>query len=292
MNPAIKTTGLSKSYGDVVALDSVNLEIDGPSIIGLLGKNGSGKTTLIRQIMGEHLPTGGNVETLGVPASGLGQNELSTMGYVPQEIRLLDWMTVAQHLRYVATFYPDWDERRQKRLLDEFELNDKKVIATLSKGNLQKIAIILAVCHHPGLLVLDEPVSDLDPIVRRRFLEFLLELVREDESTIIVSSHILVDIEKVVDRVICLKEGHLVTDSLLDDLKDSYTEWVVTSSNGPLPEVFDEPFILRQKTDGQQARLTVMTVVDEADGFSRDHHVDIIKRPLNLEEIFPFLVGE
>ena len=97
MNPAIKTTGLSKSYGDVVALDSVNLEIDGPSIIGLLGKNGSGKTTLIRQIMGEHLPTGGNVETLGVPASGLGQNELSTMGYVPQEIRLLDWMTVAFH---------------------------------------------------------------------------------------------------------------------------------------------------------------------------------------------------
>ena len=130
------------------------------------------------------------------------------IGFVPQEIRLIDWMTVEQHLSYVASFYPRWDGERQARLLRELELDTASTVGALSSGNVQKLAVILACCHHPELLVLDEPVSDLDPIARGgRLLEFLLELLREDETTIVVSSHVLRDVEKIVDHgCVCLDQ--------------------------------------------------------------------------------------
>lgn len=173
MEAVIRCSNLGKKFGEVIALDAVGLAIAGPSIVGLLGRNGAGKTSLIRQVMGLHLPSTGTISTLGTPSGKLGADELSRIGYVPQEIRLLDWMTVAQHLEYVSMFYPVWDTARQQKLLDELELNAETVVGTLSHGNLQKLAIILAVCHHPKLLVLDEPVSDLDPIVRGQVLALL-----------------------------------------------------------------------------------------------------------------------
>jgi ABC-2 type transport system ATP-binding protein len=292
MEHVFEAKNLTKRFGTVTALDGIDLKIRRPSIVGLLGKNGSGKTTLIQHLMGLKLPDEGSATTLNHPSETLGHNELTRIGYVPQEIRLLDWMTVEQHLRFVSSFYPTWDHDREKRLLDELELSPSTVVGTLSTGNLQKLAVILAVCHHPTLLVLDEPVSDLDPIVRGKLLEFLLELLREDRATILVSSHVLRDVEKIVDWVVCLDAGRVVTDAALDELKERYAEWRVVSPNGELPARFTEPFVLSQEVSGRQARLLVREAGAELEAFRAAHGVEVSGRPLNLEEMFPVLVGE
>ena len=290
MKPVIEAIELKKTFGQLNALDGINLQISGPSIIGLLGKNGSGKTTLIRQMMGQYLPTGGEIRTLGRISEKMDHQDLVKIGYVPQEIRLLDWMTVGQQLDYVSTFYPQWDDERKRKLLNELELDAESLTGALSQGNLQKLAIILAVCHHPGLLVLDEPVSDLDPIVRRKLLAFLLELMREDEATILVSSHVLRDVEKIVDWVVCLDQGRLVTNEALDTLQELHAEWLVTSRNGELPGQFSEPFIVDQQVGGQEARLLVKDASGELDSFCDRYDADVTIRSLNLEEIFPLLI--
>jgi ABC-2 type transport system ATP-binding protein len=292
MEFVFETDGLTKRFDSVTALDRIDLKVRRPSIVGLLGKNGSGKTTLIRHLMGLQLPTAGSVTTLGRTSAALGHDELKQIGYVPQELQLLDWMTVEQHLNYVSCFYPKWDKEREQRLLAELELETSAAVGALSTGNLQKLAIMLAVCHHPRLLVLDEPVSDLDPIARATLLDFLLELLREDEATILVSSHVLRDVEKVVDWVICLDGGRVVTDAALDELKELYSEWLVVSNDGDLPERFAEPFVVAQEISGRQARLLVKSGASEIERFRAAHGVEITGRSLNLEEMFPVLVSE
>ena len=151
---------------------------------------------------------------------------------------------------------------------------------------------ILAVCHHPDLLVLDEPVSDLDPIVRRKLLAFLLELMREDEATILVSSHVLRDVEKIVDWVVCLDKGRLVTNEALDTLQESHAEWLVTSRNGGLPGEFSEPFIVDQQVGDRDARLLVIDAGAKLGAFCDRYDADVTVRALNLEDMFPLLIGE
>jgi ABC-2 type transport system ATP-binding protein len=281
---------LTKQFNGKTVLDGIDLEINGPAIVGLLGRNGCGKTTLIRHITGLYLPTGGTVTTLGVSGERLGHEELVNIGFVPQEVQLLDWMTVGQHLEYVASFYPAWDAERQEQLLEKLELKEDDMVGHLSSGNLQKLAVILAVCHHPRFLVLDEPVSDLDPIVRSRLLQFLLEVLREDEATILISSHVLRDVEKIVDHVICLEDGRVAADAELDDLKETYMEWLVRSIGHDLPVAFDEPFILDQEISGRQAKILVRSASNSLDEFRATHKVEVVGRPLNLEEMFPWLV--
>jgi ABC-2 type transport system ATP-binding protein len=281
---------LTKQFNGKTVLDGIDLEINGPAIVGLLGRNGCGKTTLIRHITGLYLPTGGTVTTLGVSGERLGHEELVNIGFVPQEVQLLDWMTVGQHLEYVASFYPAWDAERQEQLLEKLELKEDDMVGHLSSGNLQKLAVILAVCHHPRFLVLDEPVSDLDPIVRSRLLQFLLEVLREDEATILISSHVLRDVEKIVDHVICLEDGRVAADAELDDLKETYMEWLVRTTGHDLPVAFDEPFILDQEISGRQAKILVRSASNSLDEFRATHKVEVVGRPLNLEEMFPWLV--
>lgn len=292
MEIVFETRNLTKQFGGLTALDGIDIQISRPSIVGLLGRNGSGKTTLLHHLMGLQLPSEGTAITLGKTAEKLAHDQLRQIGFVPQEIRLVDWMTVEQHLAYVACFYPQWDGDRQQRLLGELELDTGTTVGSLSTGNLQKLAIILAVCHHPHLLILDEPVSDLDPIVRGKLLEFLLELLREDDATILVSSHVLRDVEKIVDRVLCLERGRIITDAALDELQERYSEWLVSSQDGDLPARFTEPFVISQEVLGREARLVVLQEQSDLDGFQSQYRVRISRRALNLEEMFPLLVKE
>ena len=142
MEYPFEASQLTKRFETTVALDGVDVRVSPRSIVGLLGKNGSGKTTLMRHLMGLLLPSEGQASTLGRPTSQLGHDELIRIGFVPQEIRLLDWMTVEQHLHYVSTFYPRWDRERQSRLLEELELDPSARTGSLSTGNLQKLAVI------------------------------------------------------------------------------------------------------------------------------------------------------
>jgi ABC-2 type transport system ATP-binding protein len=221
---AAELAGVTKRYGSTLALDDVSVRIPRRSIVGLVGRNGSGKTTLLRHITGLVLPDAGGCMTLGAPAAKLGRRELARIGVVNQHDPLLEWMRGSQLLKYVSAFYESWDQELQRSLVDRLELDTSRRVGAMSPGNLQKLALVLATCHHPELLLLDEPLSDLDPIARRSVLSMLLDRFSTDDITIVVSSHMLHDIETVVDRIIMLESGRVVADAALDDLKERYSD--------------------------------------------------------------------
>jgi ABC-2 type transport system ATP-binding protein len=290
MNALLETRRLTKRFDQTTALADVTFALPAGHIAGLIGRNGSGKTTLLHHFVGLLLPTAGDCLTLGVPARDLGGAELAQIGFVPQTPRLIEWMTVAQHLRYLGSFYEQWDRARLERLRTELELPAEPKVGTLSVGDRQKFAVVSAVCHHPRLLLLDEPFSALDPIVRERMLTLLLELAREDGSTIVVSSHILHDVEKVIDWVICLDRGGLAANAPLDELQEQYAEWTVSVRNGGLPARFGEPYVLAQEGDDRTARLRVADAARHEVEFRAAHDVELASRPLNLEQLFPLLI--
>ena len=246
MGIAFEIAHLTRRYGEKAALDDISLAVAERRVVGLIGRNGSGKTTLLHHLLGLLQPTTGSCTTLNRDSAALGSDELSRIGAVYQEYRFLEWMTVHQHLQYVASFYKNWDTDRRDRLLAELELDAAARVATLSPGDVQKMGLILAVCHHPDLLLLDEPVSALDPIARQRLLEFFLDLLHEDECTIVISSHILRDIEQIVDWIVCLDAGRIAVSAGLDELQGRFAEWVVTSKNGALPTTFPEAYVCGQ----------------------------------------------
>lgn len=222
MSVSFELEHVTKQFGNKVALDNVTLAIEPNHIVGLIGKNGSGKTTLLRHVIGMMLPTMGVCRTFGVATAHLGPAELSRIGAVHQDDKYLAWMRVEQLIRYVSHFYERWDRDLEKRLVDVLELDRRARIMTLSPGNAQKLGIVLAVCHHPNLLLLDEPLSDLDPIARETMLVMLLERFRTEDMTIVISSHILRDVERIVDSVVCLDRGRVIAHESLDALQDRY----------------------------------------------------------------------
>lgn len=288
MDNAFELDKLTKKFGSTTALDGVTLAVSTRRIVGLIGRNGCGKTTLLNQVVGLQLPTSGSCTTLGQPAESLGPRELSRIGMVWQEGRYLDWMSVDQHIRYVASFYERWDEERERDLVMQLELDRKAKIGSLSPGNAQKLGIILAVCHHPDLLLLDEPMSALDPIAREQVLAFLLDLLNDDGVTTVISSHVLRDIESIVDWIVCLERGRVIVDAALDELQERYHEWEVTSQR-PLGGAFEEPYVLSQRTNEHRAFLLVRDAGEMVPSFQDKYGVYVEARPLNLERIFPLL---
>ena len=229
---------------------------------------------------------------MGCDAASLGAEQLSRIGIVHQEARYIDWMSVKQHIRYVASFYENWDREREEKLVHELDLDVNTKVVNLSTGDGQKLGIILAVCHHPDLLLLDEPAAALDPIARVHLLEFLLELIREDDCSVLISSHILRDIEQIVDWVICLDRGKLRVDTSLDQLQERFCSWQISSPNGDLPDRFEEDFVLSQTGTPNQAQLLVRDAAEHLDAFRRRHGAHVETSTLNLERIFPLLVEE
>jgi len=290
MSPIVETSELTKRYGAQAALDRLSVKIDQQRVVGLIGQNGSGKTTFLDIVAGTALPTEGSCTTLGTDCARLDESLLARIGVVFQENKFLDWMRVDQHLDYFGSFYPTWDVARQQSLLTDLDLDPRAKVGHLSGGDAQKLGIITAVCHHPRLLLLDEPLSSLDPIARETLLNFILRLLDEDEVTIVVSSHALMDIERLVDWVICLDSGKLRANSALDTLQERFATWEVTSSNGPLPAVFHEPFVRQQNCTPRHARLVVENAELKLDGFCARYHVEVSIGQLNLEKIYPFLL--
>jgi ABC-2 type transport system ATP-binding protein len=293
MAEPIVTHALLKRFRKTTALDALSINVPEGSVVGLVGRNGAGKSTLLRTIAGLYLPTGGRCETLGTPVAQLSATELAQLGFLDQEAKYLCWMRVKDHLDYVSRYYATWDKALERRLVRELDVDTTTRVGKLSPGNRQKLGILMAVCYRPRLLLLDEPVSALDPIARDRFMRFLMELLRDEIETIVVSSHILHDVERLVDRLICLEHGRLVRATNVDELQESYAEWTVTATEGrALPTQFDESYIIRAETRGAEARLIVRDPVLHRDDFRRRYRVLVSERPLNLEQIFPILLDE
>jgi ABC-2 type transport system ATP-binding protein len=283
---------VTKRFGRTVALDGVSSVIPRGSIVGLIGRNGCGKTTLLRHAAGLLVSDAGECLTFGVPAEKLEASHLARMGVVHQHDPLLPFMRAGQLVDYVASFYPRWDPQLARTIMEVLEVEREPRVGDLSPGNRQRLALVLALGHRPELLLLDEPLSDLDPVARGRVMALLLSRFVEDETTMVISSHILADLEPVVERVLCLDEGRVTADEELDTLKERFTEWVVTSMNGALPERFPEPFVRSARTEGRRAVLLVEGAgPGAADAFGARYGVTVETRGLSLDRLFPVLTG-
>lgn len=294
--PVVSTRNLTKIFGTVeltYALREVSLDIEAGHIVGLMGDNGAGKSTLLRSIIGLYLPDTGTVTTLGVRAGKLTSAELSRIGYVHQEGELIDWMSTRQLMDYVASYYPTWNRDLEARLITDLVIDPKARVVSLSPGQRQKLAILLAVCFEPELLILDEPAAALDPIARAKFLELLLQMIQKENRTIIISSHILSDIEKVIDHCLIMKQGRLICDEGFDTLREDYAKVTVASLNGPLPEKLPFANIVSERRNAQSA----VVVVQQPDAAAIAEAAQAINctasiSPMPLEDIYTILVGE
>src|SRR4051794_17525083 len=200
-------SGLLKRYGRKLVLGGVDLTIPTGSVTGLLAKNGEGKTTLIKAALGLIKTDAGEARVLGERPRELSADAKARIGYVPQVVTLYPWMRPKQLLSYTAAFYPDWNQRLAEQLLRDWRVDPETKVGALSVGTLQKLSIILAMAHEPELMILDEPAAALDPQARRDFLKALLDVAADGRRTILFSTHITSDLERVADSVAILRGG-------------------------------------------------------------------------------------
>jgi ABC-2 type transport system ATP-binding protein len=286
----VELKGVTKRFGRTVALDGVTVGIPRGSVVGLIGRNGCGKTTLLRHAAGLLLPDAGECLTFGVPAGRLESSHLVRMGVVHQRDPLLPYLSVGATLDFVASFHPSWDRGLEARAMDLLELERRPRVGALSPGNRQRVALLLAICHRPELLLLDEPLADLDPVARGRVMALLLERVLADGVSVVISSHLLSDLEPVVDRIVGVRDGRITANEELDTLKERYAEWVVTSRNGALPPGFPEPYIRSSRIEGRRGVLVVSGVAPGSEqAFEVRYGVSVEARPLGLDRLFPIL---
>jgi len=215
----IETRNLTHRYGRTAAVQDLNLAVPAGSVYALLGPNGAGKTTTIKMLMNLLRPTAGEARVLGVDSRRLGESELAQIGYVSENQQLPLWMTVRQLLDYCRPFYPTWDRALEQTLLTQFDLPADRKLKHLSRGMLMKVALLSSLAYRPKLLVLDEPFSGLDPLMREEFVRGVLEVSALGDWTVLVSSHDIEDVERLADQVGIIEQGRLrlsePTDALL-----------------------------------------------------------------------------
>ena len=230
----IRTENLSKSFRRVAALADVNLEVPETGVYGLIGPNGAGKTTTIKLLMNLIRPASGRAEVLGVDSTRLGPGELASIGYVSEDQKLPGWMTVEYFLSYLKPFYPTWDDALAADLARQFNLPLKRKLRQLSRGMRVKAALLSSLAYRPRLLILDEPFTGLDPLVRDELIEGILECGWG--ATMLISSHDLVDLESFASHIGYLEGGRLVFSEEMTALSGRFREVQVTfEAPQPLP---------------------------------------------------------
>jgi ABC-2 type transport system ATP-binding protein len=284
--PAIAIHNFTRRFGKSFAVRDLSLTVPQGSIFGLLGRNGAGKTTTIRTLLNLLPPTSGRLEVLGLDSVRDSLRIRQRTGYLPERTQAYGWMTVDELLRFNGAFYPAWDAALAAKLVRELALPGSRRMAALSRGMQAKLGLVLALAARPELLILDDPTSGLDPVVRAEFLEAMIANVQAEGGTVFFSSHLLHELERIVDEVAILHEGRLLLQATPDALKERYKKLRVVY---PLevPERFPVEGLVRHQRNGHQAVLTVSRFDSAQLAALRAGGAETVEViDLSLEEIF------
>ncbi len=290
----IQTENLIKKFGPKTAVDNLSLNVPRGTVCGFLGVNGAGKTTVIRMLMGHLHPTSGVVRTLGGNPWKHDENTRRRIAYVSEEMQLPGWMTPENAIAFNASIYPMWNRELAENLLDEFKLRRAGTFSRLSKGQQRKVCILVALCQNAEVIVMDEPAAGLDVVARHDFLNRVLEIACEGNHTVFISSHLLSDLERVVDSLVILDQGQLMLTGELELLKGGVRRLhlPVSLTREELAACFR---VIKHNSPGPDE--TVATVADFSDEalnrLIEAHPKARATRTfaLNLEDIFVELVG-
>ncbi len=282
----VRFSSIRKRYRSTLAIDDLTVDVRAGQVFALLGENGAGKTTAIRILMGMVDPDCGSSHVLGFNSATHHLRIRQLVGYVSDSPGLYGWMTVEEIGWFAAGFYPDGFQAEYRRLAAGFELEGRHQIKTLSKGMRAKVALALALAHQPELLILDEPTSGLDTLVRRDFLESMVDIASTGR-TVFLSSHQIPEVERVADTVAIMSHGRLLAVEQMDHLKRTTSQVILTVS-GELPTDLALPNIVHQQRQGRQIRYLVRHE-DELDLTSISAHravqaVEVLQP--SLEEIY------
>jgi ABC-2 type transport system ATP-binding protein len=294
MTAIIKTEQLTKSYGIHRGIVDVDLEVNQGEVFGFLGPNGAGKTTTIRTILDLIRPTSGKAFVFGIESTADPIAIHKRIGYVPGEFALYDRLTGGQHITYFANLRGGVDPAYQAALIERLDVDPSRRFKEYSKGNKQKIGLVIALQHRPDLLILDEPTSGLDPLVQQTFFSLVRE-AKAEGRTVFLSSHILSEVERTCDRVAIIRDGRLVKVDRTDALRDLAHHQVELRFTGPVPlaefehlpgvsEVVAEDHVLRMRVSG-----AITPVVRAAAGYEL---LDFVSREPSLEETFLAQYGQ
>jgi ABC-2 type transport system ATP-binding protein len=223
----IEITNLSRKFRRKQALDDITLSVPAGCVFGLLGENGAGKSTLIKHILGSLKTKQGTTRVFGLDPVASPEAVLSKIGYLSEDREMPTWMRVHEMMRYTQAFYPKWDETFADELLNAFRLDRNARIKTLSRGEKAQAGLLAALAHRPELLLLDEPSSGLDAIVRRDILGAIVRTVADEGRTVFFSSHLLDEVERVSDYIALMSGGKLILCDSMDNIKDSHHRLIV-----------------------------------------------------------------
>jgi len=284
---AIETRGLTKRYGENLAVDHLGLEIPVGTAFGFIGPNGAGKTTTIRMLMGMLRKTGGETRVLGMDPVRDGGRLKQRVGYVPEMHFIYRWMRVRDVLHFCRSLYETWNDQLCADMLKLFALDPDRRVKQLSKGMVVKLALLIATAHEPELLILDEPTSGLDPLIREEFLDGVLRAACERQRTVLFSSHTLADVQRLADTIGLIYEGQLLVHCPTDELLTGTKRVRVVLQDGCSPGETPDGTIWQQLR-GREWLLTIRGFLpDSIDRLQSRHPVESIEViDLGLEEVF------
>ncbi len=258
----IRSDGLTRYFGRKCAVNNLRFEVPHGSVLGFLGRNGSGKTTTIRMLLGFLDPTRGCSTVLGYDSQALPPEIRARIGYMAEGHPVYGWMSIAEAGRFQSSFHSTWEPRVFDSVIEHFNIDPAAKAKSLSRGQRAGLSLALTLAPQPELLVLDDPALGLDPVARQSLLEAIIYFTREERRTVLFSSHILADVERVADRIAVIRDGVLRVCSTLDGFRDRVRKIVLHHREAPpsLPRI---PGLLSTERNGKRTILRIVDLDDE-----------------------------
>jgi ABC-2 type transport system ATP-binding protein len=282
----VEVDGLSRRFGATVALDNLSLRVPRGAVFGVVGANGAGKTTLLRHLLGLLRPQAGSVKVFGLDPIADPAGVLGRVGYLSEDNDLPPWMRVRELLRYMRAFYPSWDDAFAEQLRLNFALELAPRVRELSRGQKARLGLLVALAYRPELLILDEPSTGLDPLARRDILAAVLRTVAQEGRTVIFSSHLLDEVERVSDHVALLDRGRIMVQGPLDAVREGHRVLTVRFA-GPRPQPPEVAGLFGWEGGGQEWSAVSCLPVGEVRAVAATWGASVVEeRSPSLDKIF------